>query len=670
MTKQYKNTQNVQTHKLLIGMILLMLLVSTAFVVLTPDTYAAYAFVQETQRANETISANQILKQWQNESNQIGVGTVLDVTCRLEEFGDGQTIFSYAQILVNVPLTSNLNAKQTIVAKYLGGQVDNQALRVDFLWPYFPDDTITPPCVYRLSKGQSVMFFAKEDAKVLTGYISYATIDAAANEDAPMVLTAESQPTTGIAESAGHGFAANFDTYGDYIPWSSMPWHYQFDSDGGTADIAGSQEFDAVRAAFDTWEDDPFSAIAFYEESSQFDPGDDVQSYTHRDYHNSVGCIPNFQGYGNPNAAGFCWSFPVTDPGHIVETDIAFNDALDGKLNWAIGVVLGGLDVQSVATHEIGHALGLADLDYSSNSIETMHPPITLLTIGHRSIEWGDRNGVHYLYPEHADAGLVGDASDTCVGATLIQTNQEYTGRLCYLPGDIDANDYYQFYIAAGATITIYLNMQAYADFSLELRDSNNMLYDYSSNSGAGYQEIIVFQIPTGISGYWRIRVFSYESDPQLDSGEYSLMISDFTSKYISSVTWSGGLRGSGTVFGENDIVGSSPNTYCAEIYCPGNGDAAAIIGYLNAQVSGTSNIYVYGCRDWEGDAYIDVYVAQNGNNDWVSVATNFYVNPTSQETIHVGSTTQSYRYVCISVYNNQYYNPAIVYVDCVIATS
>ena len=77
--------------------------------------------MQEVQKATDIINANQILKSWQNESTQIGIGTVQGVTCKLEDLGKGQTIFTYAQISVEVPLTDTLNKEQIIVAKYVGG---------------------------------------------------------------------------------------------------------------------------------------------------------------------------------------------------------------------------------------------------------------------------------------------------------------------------------------------------------------------------------------------------------------------------------------------------------------------------------------------------------------------------------------------------------------------
>jgi len=95
--------------------------------------------IPEAQKATDIINSNQILRLWQNESTHSGIGVVQDVTCKLEELGNGQTIFTYVEISIDVPLTDNLNSKQIVVAKYLGGQTDNLTLTVDMLWPYFPN---------------------------------------------------------------------------------------------------------------------------------------------------------------------------------------------------------------------------------------------------------------------------------------------------------------------------------------------------------------------------------------------------------------------------------------------------------------------------------------------------------------------------------------------------
>jgi hypothetical protein len=98
--------------------------------------------VQEIQKATSIINENQILKAWQNLSDQIGVGTVGDVTCKYDKSG---IIYTYVDISVDFPLTSDLNSGQTVVAKYYGGQIGDQIMMALMDWPSFPNDTITPP---------------------------------------------------------------------------------------------------------------------------------------------------------------------------------------------------------------------------------------------------------------------------------------------------------------------------------------------------------------------------------------------------------------------------------------------------------------------------------------------------------------------------------------------
>ena len=90
----------------------------------------------------------------------------------------------------------------------------------------------------------------------------------------------------------------------------------------------------------------------------------------------------------------------------LVEFDIVFDD--DGDFEWGYAGVtneedLGDtsvMDLQNIATHEIGHALGLADLDDNTAPAteQTMYGFATEGETKKRTLEAGDVAGVNALY--------------------------------------------------------------------------------------------------------------------------------------------------------------------------------------------------------------------------------------------------------------------------------
>ena len=56
------------------------------------------------------------------------------------------------------------------------------------------------------------------------------------------------------------------------------------------------------------------------------------------------------------------------------------------------------MDFDNIATHELGHAFGLADLYTSSCSIQTMFGYSTEGEISKRTLEQGDIKGIQTLY--------------------------------------------------------------------------------------------------------------------------------------------------------------------------------------------------------------------------------------------------------------------------------
>ena len=90
------------------------------------------------------------------------------------------------------------------------------------------------------------------------------------------------------------------------------------------------------------------------------------------------------------------------------------------------GSVGSGIDIQGVATHEIGHSLGL---DHTSSPGATMQPAITGTGVGQRSIESDDILGIQAIYGiKSASKPHIGSlAGSTQIGQTLIINGSNFT---------------------------------------------------------------------------------------------------------------------------------------------------------------------------------------------------------------------------------------------------
>ncbi len=79
----------------------------------------------------------------------------------------------------------------------------------------------------------------------------------------------------------------------------------------------------------------------------------------------------------------------------LVEWDQVYNDV---NYDWSASGEVGKMDFENIATHELGHAVGLADLYTTSCLNETMYGYASEGTINKRTLEIGDITGINNLY--------------------------------------------------------------------------------------------------------------------------------------------------------------------------------------------------------------------------------------------------------------------------------
>ena len=154
----------------------------------------------------------------------------------------------------------------------------------------------------------------------------------------------------------------------------------------GTLDIAGDEEREAIRRAFETWRG-ALCGVIFPEQSSG---ATDLRTGWFVGDH---GDGSSFDGPGNVIAHAF---YPPPCGGTHAGS-MHFDDAEPWDLAGS-----GGVDLETVALHEIGHLLGLA---HSSDPNAIMYPTYTGVQ---RALGQDDVDGIRRLYPalcRRADSG-------------------------------------------------------------------------------------------------------------------------------------------------------------------------------------------------------------------------------------------------------------------------
>ncbi len=169
--------------------------------------------------------------------------------------------------------------------------------------------------------------------------------------------------------------------------WKTLPVAYKIHQ-GGLPSTGNRSEFAAVHAGFDAWENIEDSAITF-----SYD-GTTETRVAALDYTNVISFQDDSFDFGARVVAVTLTFFPrnIEEP-PIVDADILFNP----NENFSSDGAPGTFDLQSIATHEIGHLLGL---DHTAVVSATMNPLAGSGVTFFRVLQTDDRIACSVLYPE------------------------------------------------------------------------------------------------------------------------------------------------------------------------------------------------------------------------------------------------------------------------------
>lgn len=165
-----------------------------------------------------------------------------------------------------------------------------------------------------------------------------------------------------------------------YLKWRSLPVHYEINQANGPEDQG------AIELSASTWNgvtsSELFSLVNIGSNAT-YNIQDNINVVSFDDY------------YIDPTIIGACmvWYNPATKA--IVEFDIVF----ETDYTWGDGGVDPKvMDLENIATHELGHALGLADVYDEPCSEVTMYGYSTEGETIKRTLDLPDEEGIEILY--------------------------------------------------------------------------------------------------------------------------------------------------------------------------------------------------------------------------------------------------------------------------------
>ncbi len=168
----------------------------------------------------------------------------------------------------------------------------------------------------------------------------------------------------------------------------------------GSPEIANGSEFEAVKSAFQSWQNVSIANVSFLYKGTTPVPT------IGQDGLNVVTFIDDSVPLGSETVASTFLFFSIDGTGNLAiqEADIA----LSPTVAFSTGGDPDKYDIQSVLTHEVGHFLGL---DHSALLSSVMTPNIAIGQLDQRTLSYDDMAGLASLYPQNSAFSALGGIS-------------------------------------------------------------------------------------------------------------------------------------------------------------------------------------------------------------------------------------------------------------------
>lgn len=183
-------------------------------------------------------------------------------------------------------------------------------------------------------------------------------------------------------------------------------------SSAGSDDLPSGLHFPALRNAIGAWNSVAGTTEHLSEDTT---PSEEARTDWQDDaLHEILFDESNASGYF-PSGSGIVAITPVwfAGDGHITDADVLFNGS---GFTFTTSGRPGHFDVQDVATHELGHFLGL---DHSGWAGASMYPYVDPTVILHRSLSLDEERGMRDAYPAASFASITGTVKRRVNGATV-----------------------------------------------------------------------------------------------------------------------------------------------------------------------------------------------------------------------------------------------------------
>lgn len=198
----------------------------------------------------------------------------------------------------------------------------------------------------------------------------------------------------GLAAGPTHPWVGNHTDTGDPIVWDAgdLPATFVI-QDAGSDDVADASDDLAIRQAFAAWSSVDASVLAWSEDTDPLQTArtdweaDDVQLVLW-DEDGTSGLFPPGSGLVAATVIAF-----DTGTGDLTDADVLFNGR---DVSWSTDVAADTFDVRGVATHEAGHASGLA---HSALLGASMAPFVSEGSYTQRILANDDAAAAEALYP-------------------------------------------------------------------------------------------------------------------------------------------------------------------------------------------------------------------------------------------------------------------------------